>query len=283
MNGVPETLENVVLKMLEIASPDIDKLFAGDISTPSKVFHYKNNINFKKLGIPAFFKNFELILSLKKISSNEKPGYRGSYYSNASLKKKLVGGWKVSPKIKLTIWAKNADIVKRMFVCSLTHELTHSYMDLCYSQKNNKNFIKESIKRRGGNIYAAEETGSDIGNVFYLLYRPERNAYLAQLQEELSLKKNKIKDKKTLNQALKSTIPWRHYKWLDRNITEIINETDEHKQKVNMEDTEKIMDKHFNNYSQFQKYMSGRFKKWEKAFLTKSSKIAYNVYEKVKK
>ena len=224
MNSTPKILEDIVAALVDKVTPDIDKAYADIYFTDEKVFKYKNSINFKKLDTTSFFKNFELKLTLVK---DKKPSYRGVYDDKLSLNKGLLNGWKISPKIMAKIYAKNATVAKKLFVTCLEHELAHAYMDFCYVKQNNKNpYDVRMFRNRGRYIYDAVVRNERLADVFYLLHKPERNAYLAQLEIELSQKKDRIKNKKSLIQALETTIPYKHYKYLNKTIAYLTNETD---------------------------------------------------------
>ena len=123
-----------------------------------------------------------------------------------------------------------------------------------------------------------------IGNTLYLLSRVERNTYIAQTQQELLQRKDELEDSQSIMNVIKSTGSYEHFAWLDKNMGIILSDyLKEPAQEEIINAVNDIMDKNFTNYQQAQKYLSRRWNKWKKEYLTRVSKIAYDIYDRENK
>ena len=162
------------------------------------------------------------------------------------------------------------------------HELTHCYNLLQYALKNDKDpwysidrnryfTIRNNVNFGIGNVSA-------LANILYTLNRMERNAYIAQLKQELLTKKNLIKDNKTAFDLIKNTESYKKFLYLEQQVNVIFTIIDEDVQKDLIDTLNNIMNTHFTTFKQLKKYFLIRWLKWKKAYFKNASKIAYDIF-----
>lgn len=240
---------------------------------------YKDKINFN-----TFFEYYKL--NLKIVPSNVL-SYKGGAAPKSVYVHPQKGEWVCVPDIELTINTNNALNAMKTFSFAIGHELTHCYdllqyaketgQDPWYSLNRNKYF-----DIRNNQIFGIGNNRA-IAQMLYHLNKTERNAYIAQLRQELLSVKDKIKDSKTAIDAVKNTESYKKFISLENNINIIFGITDKDVQTDLLSYTNDIMGKKFTTYNQLKKYYLNRWQKWKYKYLTTASKIVYDVYSKENK
>lgn len=276
--GVVGGIDEVVDAFMKAFREQIEGTFKSD----EIIQTYKNP---KILGgINTFFKSFNIELLTRK---SNKTTYNGGT-EPSSIKyddgKKM---WVCVPNIRLSIGAPNVNKLVNTLSFALSHELTHCFNLLQYAKKTeqdpfvslerNRYFvINKSLWNGFGNEKA-------FANILYCLNRLERNAYLAQLRQELMSVKDKMVNDKAIFSLIRNSQSYSKFKYLESQINIICNEiTDKETQDNIIGYVNKMMGKKFTNFNQIKKYFVNRWNKWKKAYLSKATKIAYDVYETTK-
>lgn len=277
--GVVDNIDEIVNAFVNMVEDQIIELYVSDKPYIKKSY---NNFNqtYIKSGVKPFFNSFKLDLVFCK---REKSGYKGGVNCDSVIKNER-GEYISYPKIFFQISANSILESIRVFKFCLGHELTHAYGALMYAIKNGKDqFDSVFNKNKYGKIVS--ERSSAIQNVaatadmLYNLSKIERNAYIAQLRQELLDKKDYIVNSKSAFEAIKSTESYRRLIKMEENI-DIINSdklSDNTKKELRLS-LNSIMDKNFTNFEQVKSYYNKRWEKWKKVYLTKASKIAYDIY-----
>lgn len=231
-----------------------------------------------EINIDTFFKKYRINISFEP---SVKTNYNGGI-SPDSIFQNIEGKWICVPDIKLNIKANNILDALKTFYFAIGHELTHAYdlfqyaiktgQDPWYSIDRNQYFkIRDAEQFYNGNPKA-------IANMLYHLNRMERNAYIAQIRQELMAKKDKVKDNKTVFELIKETESWKKFLLLGKNIVNIFNIKNNDLQNEILQAVNDLMNKKFTTYNQVKKYFINRWNKWKHAYLINASKIAYDVY-----
>ena len=139
--------------------------------------------------------------------------------------------------------------------------------------KQNYSTINNAMFSNNTNNYKA------IANMLYKLNRMERNAYIAQLKQELLNKKSNLKNTKTTFETIKETESYKKFLSLEDNIKILSNITDVMTQNEIINAVNTIMGTFFSNYAQVKKYLINRWNKWRKKYIVTASKIAYNIFD----
>ena len=273
-HGYVSDIDDIIEYFKKIVEPQIIKTY--DIINHKPV----NNVYQSKINLNTFFKRYTLEVTFEK---SVKTSYNGGMLPKSVFKNPSKGMWLCEPIINLNIKANNAVNAMRIFSFYIGHELTHCYDLLSYAKENdqdpwyninkNKYFsIKNNMNFGVGNTKA-------IANMLYNLNRMERNAYIAQLKQELFNIKDTIKDSKSVIYAIKNTDSYKKFLSLNKNMEIILSNTNKDVQNNLINDLNYIMGKKFTTYNQLVKYFSSRWRKWKYKYLSQASKIAYDVFK----
>ena len=233
-------------------------------------------------GTDTFFDNYTIELSFHFSD--------GSYNGGTVIPRSFSDtekGIECHPYIYLHIYDTdlNSAIYKLRFC--LGHELTHVYNMLQYAIKYGlkaSSMMTSMALQNYPNIahgmksYIPNEKA--IADICYKLNRMERNAYIAQLKQELEEMSDTIIDSHTATEAIKRTESYKKYKNLERNV-EILcsdNISEKAKQEI-IKYTNSIMMTYFTTYKQVVKYYLGRWDRWKKKYLSTAAKIVHDIYD----
>ena len=192
---------------------------------------------------------------------------------------------KLPLKLEFEVSAPVESEFKRLIYYGLGHELAHAYNIWKYMIKNKKSFYFDDFNR-STRYSSFKKNYWDFNNetavkmMMYRLSRLEMNAYMAQLRNELYLKKDEIVDADSALKAIESTDSYKkNYEFLRRNIA-IINCSfiDEETKRNFIEIVNYIAGKNFTTYNQVVKYFNERWFYYQKEYMKKASKIVYDIY-----
>ena len=237
------------------------------------------------LGLDTFFEEFDITLCT---NYGHKPSYSGGF-SPAKSFSDSENGIVCNPVINLMITGDDADKMMRTISFALGHELTHAYNMYQYARKNNL-----THKQLLDNIYDVQRY-SDImatrtspglvneravGDILYKLNRMERNAYIAQLKQELEDVSDTITDSKSAWKAVLESESYQKFKSLENNMRILSGPemSDEAKEEI-VRYTNRALGKRFKNYKQTLKYYMKCWDTWKKKYLSAAAKIAHDVYD----
>lgn len=276
VRGVVNNIDKIISK---IESECINQI-ESTINTKKgyfKIYHIDFN------GENFFFK--ELYLSLTTYY-DDRNTYGGSTSSDSVVKKQ--GNIICQPIIELQLYCNSVEnMVYKLKFC-LGHELTHVHNMYQYVLKTGKDLYSnmvnvqkyKEISNLKDNLYYFKYINQKvIGDVLYRLNRMERNAYIAQLRQELLQKKEEIKDSKTAYETLISTDSYKkNYLYLQKVIFLLVNLTDENAKKDLVKIMNNFSKRKITNYNDVKKYFVNRWNKWKKQYMIKASKIVYDVF-----
>lgn len=272
VNGIDETIN----ALLEMVSLQIETT----VKTQQEItFTYTQEK--LKSSINTFFTDFKLRLTTQ---ISQRKTYRGEFEPKSITEKdkQII----CTPDISIKIGAYNVNDLRYVFSFACGHELTHAYNLLQYAKQYGVEAMKNNIKRgqKYGNIrHGMEDFGNTnykaIANVLYTLNRMERNAYVAQLRQELLGVKDKINSIQDAFEYIKKSGSYSKFLYIEKNIEILSTIKDITTQNNLIYATNSIMDRHFTTYNQLVKYFTKRWEKWKKAYLTKITKIAYDVFD----
>lgn len=162
---------------------------------------------------------------------------------------------------------------------SIMHELLHAYEN--YQRLSVNNTSIENVAKKIGydkNPISRTPSYSDVKQkISYILYHLtdfERNAYIAQIQGELSSCKRKFNDIKDALDYIKTTVPYQNYHTIFEYCTELCNVTDTDRQRLILSYIEELSNQSFKTYSQFTKWLEKKVYKYQKKFSQIIPKIA---------
>lgn len=232
----------------------------------------------------GFFSDYEITIRTTLANSR----YSGSFSPFESISE-TNGEIICKPIISVTVAGNNATILYRNIAFAIGHELTHAYNAFKYAKTYGLNALRKNITQGQG--YAGIKEYSEgyysqltqaAAAVLYFLNRMERNAYIAQLKQELAGEHEWIKDSKSAMEAIKATKSYEKFLYLERNVEAILNMKDEGSKETLLFATNKIIrnngQKPFNNFEQLKKYYANVWYKWKQKYLIVASKIAYDIY-----
>lgn len=272
-HGYINNIDAVIEYFKTLVEPQV-KLVFGDTPGNSVSKTYKNKIN-----INTFFEyyNLDITFEYSKTSS-----YKGGAAPKSVYVHPIKGEWVCVPDIELTIIASNGIKAMKNFSFAIGHELTHCYDLLQYAKETNQDPWYSIDRNRYFDIRTKHMYGigneKASANILYLLNRMERNAYIAQLKQELLNNKEQIKDSKSAFDAVKNTESYKKFLNLEYNMNVIMNLTDEETQQNLIKYLNDIMHKKFTTYNQLKKYYLNRWQKWKYKYLTTASKIVHDIY-----
>lgn len=275
IHGYIADIDDVIDYFKKIVEQQIIETFFYSDSNESITKHYQDRINFN-----TFFDYYTLTVTFKK---SPETAYNGGMLPKSIFLNSSNGTWQCNPIINLTIKANNSVNAMKIFSFCIGHELTHCYDLLLYAKENNQDpwysidrnkyfSIKNDLNFGVGNTKA-------IANILYNLNRMERNAYIAQLKQELLDMKDTMKGSNSIVNAIKSTESYKKFLSLSENMNVILTITDEEVQNSLIDDLNHIMNKKFTTYNQLIKYFLNRWRKWKYQYLSQASKIAYDIFK----
>jgi len=279
--GRIDNIDEIVKYFVKVVQSQAFKTYNNKGNTIFKIFNNKgkttktyNDI----ISINCFFNKYKITVTFEV---SDKKNYNGGIQSN-SIFQDVDGKWVCVPDINITVKSNNAIDALKTFSIAIGHELTHAYDLLQYALKTGQDPWYSIERNRYRKIKEGENTLTDnpqaIANMLYHLNRMERNAYIAQLRQELMNMKDKIKDNKSVFEVIKKTKTWEKFIALENNVFAVFNIQNIVLQNEIMQTLNYIMKKNFTTYNQVKNYFINRWNKWKKAYLTNASKIAYDVY-----
>lgn len=278
--GIVSGLHEVVKAICEEMSDQIwETCSVGDETTEM----YTGDVS--DFNLSTFFRNYTVHLTT--IYDEGKTRYSGGLLIPDSFSD-VEGGVICHPVIEFVVYGNDASNMARTIVFAIGHELTHAFND--YQYANKKGLAKQDIInnfRHGQNynsIIASKQSKVQnekaIANLLYLTNRMERNAYIAQLKQELESVKDTIKDSTSAWNAVLNTESYKKFKQIERVYEQLVSGTLSNLAKEQiMGFTNKILGKSFVNYERVERFYTNIWNKWKKKYLTTASKIAYDIFE----
>lgn len=273
-HGYINNIDEVIDYFKTLITPQLNQVF-GDDPHFSISNVYEQNIN-----VRTFFKKFKLSVTFEWAKET---AYRGgakpkSVYNDTDTKE-----WVCVPDINLIIKASNAIKAMKIFSFAIGHELTHCYDLLQYAKETNQDPWYSIDRNRYFDI-KDRETWSIINNekatanILYLMNRMERNAYIAQLKQELMDRKDEMQDSMSAYNLIRKTESYQKFISLENNINAILSVYDKDVQNGLIQYLNSIMNKKFTTYKQVKKYYLNRWLKWKNKYLSTAAKIAHDIY-----
>lgn len=191
---------------------------------------------------------------------------------------------KIPLDIDFTISAPNESEFRRLLYLGFGHEITHAYNIWQWMIKNKRNFNFNDFNKKSRYLsfkshFWDAKNEECIKLVMYRMSRTEVNAHIAQLRQELLLKKNEINDTESAMKTIYSTTSYRiWYKFLNKFVHDIQCLTDKSTQDNLIHILNFVGGKNFTTYNQFLKYFKERWFYLQKEYMTKASKIVYDIY-----
>lgn len=240
----------------------------------------------KDFGLTSFFDGYDIELTISY--SNGKATYNGGISVNKSFTD-TKNGIAFSPFIKLNITGNDPSKIMKTISFCIGHELTHGYNLFEYARKNGLTVAQlndniDNTQRYGDIIATKDSPGLNneraVGDILYKLNRMERNAYIAQLKQELESVSDEITDSKSAWGAVLNTESYMKFLNLEKNFNIMFNAnlTDEAKKQL-LYYTNRASGKDFKNYGQMKKFYGRYWETWKKKYLTMAAKIAYDVFK----
>ena len=261
----------------------IMKMFDGQIyetlNTPAqstiKVYDNINDIGLSNLFFDKI--NFEIRLNHESVCEQN---------GGVSLHDfKYCGeGTKIPLDINFSISAPTENDFRRLLYLGFGHEITHAYAVYQYMMKYKKDFLaSEYLKHTNYNNYKEYfwdiQNVKALKNIHYRLSKTELNAYIAQLRQELLLKKDSITDAESAMKAIRQTRSYiKNYEYIGKNIQMLKSVPDTATQIELIKITEQITGKKFTNYNQLLTYYLNRWAYYQKEYMSKAARVAYDVY-----
>lgn len=236
----------------------------------------------KEITIETFFKSFNLTVTFE-YNKEKRNHYLGGLHTNSIVKNRN-GEWKCIPIIELIIYGVDYYNFDSVFRFLIAHELTHAYDYLQYAKETNENPLYSLIRNNYANLAQNKmnpknETIFSMANVLYHLNKTERNAYIAQIKQELLNRKTELTDWQTILKLIKTTESYKKFLYLQEQISIFAYDIkDEKTQNELIGYLNNLMQLNFTTYNQLKKYFLTRWLKWKNAYLSKITKIAYDCY-----
>lgn len=201
-----------------------------------------------------------------------------------ALKKDKNGNVTCVPYITLYVEGKSVADLNRTLLHSMGHELTHlynmfQYLKKGYSLSDMTDYYKQNYSGVTDKMFFGDNYEQIIGRLFYYFNRMERNAYIAQLKQELTSIRDKMVDAQSIYDAIRETESFKVYTYIENAIAEIVKVDDNEIGKRLVEITSELSGKKINTIGQMKKYFIGRWMKWKKKYMSVASKIAYDIYD----
>lgn len=278
--GIVSGLHEVVKAICEEMSDQIwETCSVGDETTKT----YSGDV--RDFNLSTFFQSY--IVHLTTIYDEGKTKYSGGLLIPDSFSD-AKDGIICHPIIELTVTGSDSLDMGRTIMFSIGHELTHAFNDYQYASKNG--LTKEDIinnicdRQNYDSITTTKQSRVQnekaVANLLYLLNRSERNAYIAQLKEELESVKDKIKDSTSAWNAVLSTASYKKFKQIERVYMQLMSESLSNSSKEQViRTTNKILGKSFVDYGRVKRFYTNIWSKWKKKYLTTASKIVYDIFK----
>ena len=284
MRGMVGGVNDIVNYVMNNITFVVDRAF----SKTNLLRRCKITFNFDVSELGTFFDSCIVKIDIKRRGGETH--YNGSFTPEKSLIEKD-GKLTIKPFIAVEISSSSRIRTLNLLRLILGHEFTHAYNSIQYGVKNNKTKAQVISNTFDDQHYRDIQTArtskekllnrNAIGHLNYLLNRMERNANIAQLEQELEDVHGYITDSKSAMEAIRATESWDRYRWINENIRIINNEVnDDVAQQSIIESTNIIMGTKFRNFEEVKKYYNTRWNIWRTKYLTAASKIAYEVYER---
>ena len=274
-HGYINNIDSVIEYFKAIVEPQVELVFSDETYEDSASRTYKDKINIK-----TFFEYYNLRVTFEY--SKTTSSYKGGASPKSVYVHPIKGQWACAPDIELTIIAPNTIKAMKNFSFAIGHELTHCYDLLQYAKETNQDPWYSLNRNRYFDIQKTYTYGigneKAAANILYHLNRTERNAYIAQLKQELLDNKEQIKDSKSAFDAIKNTESYKKFLYLERNINAIMNLTDTQTQQNLIKYLNGIMNKKLTTYNQLKKYYLNRWQKYKNKYLATASKIVHDIY-----
>lgn len=234
------------------------------------------NVEEGEIPIETFFTHYKITLKI----SFGKNSFSGGFKPN-SIYQNYMGIWVCQPIIDFNITAKTLFSAHRIFRQNIAHELTHAYNLLQYAIQNNDSPMNSVMKQNYYNFTNGRMVSGNYGALSDLLYRlnrMERNALIAQMNNELkSFNLTGATFQDVYDLAI-HTDAYRNFKHIEKNIGLIFATTDKSVQDSFITTVNNLVGKKFTTYNQIKKYFYYRWLKWSKAFMKNTSKLIYDIY-----
>ena len=275
-HGYFDDVDIIAQTIIKAMSPTIKKaILYGEKKEIDRTFTRED------FSFDVFFDN--LTLHLTFIPSETTDYYGGFNFRNTKVTHLEDGTLSYHPYISLTCQAKILPDAVHTLYFALGHELTHAHSEL-EAAKGNGGWLQKSEKY-AKSILFKELSGVDrhvrvISHAMYVLDRRERNAFIAQLKQELETHKDEILDSKSATETITKTESYKDsYLFLTQVAHWLINTkfSDEEQDDI-CQVMSKITNKAFNTLSDVIKYIVLHAKKWQKEYEIRASKIAYDIF-----
>lgn len=239
--------------------------------------------------LSSFFNDYLVELTTDYDVSAKKPRYSGGLFTKLSFFD-TDDGVLCRPCIRLKITGNDEGKIEDVLSFCLGHELTHAYDMYQYalSRGCKAGDLLTNIEYGQGYTKMFNAVRNNVpmkkfvGELLYTLNRMERNAYIAQLKQELD--KAGIYDSGSALKAIKQTSSYGRFIATEQKIKAILHpETSDDVRREIMVYTNELADRSFSNYEQVKKYYVRRWLKWKKKYLSTASKIAHDIYIEHKK
>lgn len=236
-------------------------------------------------GLTSFFNKYKIEITTRY--GHAKDQYRGGFYPMRSFYD-TKSGVACDPDIEFSVTGDDVSEIIHTISFALGHELTHAYNLLSYANKNglSKDDITNnwSVTQGYKKIKASMDYGygneKAVANTLYNLNRMERNAYLAQLKQELEDKSDVILDSRSAWKAVTDSESYKKFKNLETNIGIIFSPTTSEPVKHEILNiTKKITGKEFKNYNQVKKFYGKYWNTWKKKYLSTAAKIVHDIFD----
>lgn len=229
-----------------------------------------------QIPIETFFSNYKITLKISYGKNSFSSGFNPqSIYQN------YMNMWVCYPNVNFNITAKTLFAAHRLFRQNIAHELTHAYNLLQYAIQNNDNPMNSVIKQNYYNFTKGRMMSGNYGalsDVLYRLNRMERNAIIAQMNNELKSFNLIGATFQDVYDLAIHTNAYRNFKSIEKNVGQIFATTDKSVQDSFITTINELVGKNFTTYNQVKRYFYYRWLKWSKAFMKNTSKLIYDVY-----
>lgn len=282
---VPSVVKNIIndtkinQKFIEILNTE-----NGGTSEEKSYSWHLSNLNTTK-GMPnLFFTDIDLSITISVGTGDAS----GGYYPSSEMFWNGTGKLTFKPKIRISITDNNTYDFLRRLSYALGHEMTHAYNDYQTFIKTGKR-LSDALKsssyvRAVGAMQHFTSTRNlrAVATMIYRLSRVERNAYIAQLKQELEHNWISITDSKSAYEAIKNTDSYqKNVLYLDNSLETMMNicnskTTTKFDLKQYIEDLTK---KKFLTPKAAVEHLIRIYNGWKQHFMAQASKIAYDVYE----
>lgn len=272
--GVFDGINNVIDFFVKLLEKDVIAFFRGKENSFQRIY---TSYNYPINAEGAFFKDYVMNITFKRSNGY---GYNGGI--NADSVSKTKTGWVARPYFHLQIKSPDAATAINVLAIAVGHELTHCYNLFQYAIKTNKDTTslpsKTGYDKITNSRISQSSIDQNVGDFMYLTHRMERNAYIAQLKQELMIMKNNIKDSTTAYNAIKKTNVYVGVKMGEGFVKTINNMTNPEEQMEMINAFNKASGLKFSTFNQLVKYVNQRWAKFKKKFMIMASKIVNDVY-----